>query len=127
MTVSSRPLARSARQAFADAWALIAPVDCAGCGAPDRALCPSCALDLQSRPLLGTLDFATPTAPRAVMPALPVAASLPYDGVVRRVVLALKEQGCTELARPLARPLAVAVERAWHESRAELLVPVPGS
>ena len=105
--------------ALADAWALIAPVDCAGCGAADRALCPSCAIGLRSRPLLGALDVGSC--------ALPIVAALPYEGVARRVLLSLKEDCRTELARPLAGLLSTAVELAWRESRAELLVPIPGS
>lgn len=107
------------RRALADAWALVAPVDCAGCGAADRALCPACALGLRTRPLLGELDVHSRP--------LPITAALPYDGVARRVLLALKEEGRTELARPLAELLRTAVDLAWHESPAELLVPVPGS
>ena len=106
-------------QAFADAWALVAPVDCAGCGATDRALCPTCALELRSRPLLGELDVTSST--------LALTAALPYDGVARRVLLAFKEEGRTELARPLAGLLSTAVDLAWRGSRADLLVPVPGS
>jgi predicted amidophosphoribosyltransferase len=52
---------------------------------------------------------------------------MPYDGVVRRVVLALKEEARTELARDLAPALADAVERVWRGTGAELLIPVPGS
>ena len=118
MTVSSHTLVSAARRALAEAWALIAPVDCAGCGAADRALCPACAVELRSRPLLGALEVEHR--------ALPVVAALTYEGVVRRTLLALKEQGRTELARPLAAPLADAVETAWVGSSAELLVPVPG-
>ena len=105
--------------ALADAWALVAPVDCAGCGASDRALCATCALDLRSRPLLGALEVRART--------LPLVSAMPYVGVARRVLLALKEEGRTELARPLTGPLSAAVDLAWHRSRAELLVPVPGS
>ena len=54
-------------------------------------------------------------------------AALPYGGVVRRVLLALKEEGRNELARPLAGLLSTAVDLAWRGSQAELLVPVPGS
>jgi len=108
------------RRALAEAWALIAPVDCAGCGAHDRALCPPCARQLQSRPLLGRLDAVLPVT-------LPIVAALPYDGVVRRVILALKEDARTELAPALAPALADAVEHVWRGSRAELLVPIPGS
>ncbi len=107
------------RAALADAWALVAPVDCAGCGAHDRALCPSCAATLHSRLLRATLEVDGS--------ALPLIAALPYEGVARRALLALKQEGRTELARPLARPLLDAVTAAWHVSGAELIVPVPGS
>lgn len=109
------------RGALADAWALIAPVDCAGCGAHDRALCPTCATQLRSRPLRGELDVGVPGHP------MPIVAGLLYDGVARQVLLALKEDGRTELARHLSAPLAVAVDEAWRYSGADALVPVPGS
>lgn len=170
--VTLRPAARSEpvvdglRRAIADAWALIAPVDCAGCGAHDRALCASCVLEVTPRPLLATLDLALPAAvpvthagalpvavpvprPSALLAALPVppvppvvlprwsppgwavtlplVAAAPYEGVMRRVVLALKEEARTELARALAPALADAVERVWRGCGAELLVPIPGS
>jgi len=114
-------LAPAARSALADAWALIAPVDCAGCGAPDRALCPACTHAVRPSPrhaLLALDDGAPP---------VPVVAGLAYTGVVRAALLALKSDGRTELARPLAGGLRAAVERAWPPGGAELLVPVPGS
>ena len=118
-----------ARHALVDAWALIAPVECAGCGAADRALCPSCASDLRSRPMLGAIDVVghDQGSPVRRTAPLPIVAAMPYDGVARRVILALKEEGRTELARPLARLLNAAVELAWRDARAELLVPIPGS
>jgi predicted amidophosphoribosyltransferase len=129
VTTHTDSLLGGLQRALADAWALIAPVDCAGCGAHDRALCPSCVPHLQPRPLLGTLDLALPAALRLLSSAhdLPVVAALPYDGVARRVVLAFKEEARTELARALAPALAGAVERVWRGTGAELLVPIPGS
>jgi predicted amidophosphoribosyltransferase len=117
------------RRALVEAWALIAPVECAGCGAADRALCPSCATGLRSRPMLGAIDvvggdLGSPASGRA---PLLVVAAMPYEGVARRVILALKEEGRTELAPPLARLLTAAVEIAWRDARADLLVPIPGS
>jgi predicted amidophosphoribosyltransferase len=105
--------------ALAEAWALVAPVDCAGCGAHDRAMCPSCATGLQSRLMRATLEVDGSS--------LPIVAALPYAGVARRALLALKHEGRTELARSLAPVLLAAVTVAWHGSGAELLVPVPGS
>ncbi|MFN4002173.1 MAG: hypothetical protein ACK4HH_08615, partial [Microcella sp.] len=104
--------------ALADAWALVAPIDCAGCGAPDRALCLTCAHALRSRPQRAVLEPPIALAPAALVPgldapatgaaapggsaALPVVAALPYEGVARATILALKHEGRTELARWLA-------------------------
>jgi predicted amidophosphoribosyltransferase len=117
--------------ALADAWALVAPIDCAGCGACDRALCPPCAHALRSRLQRAVLEPPAPLVPGVDAPAtgaaLPVVAALPYEGVARAALLALKHEGRTELARWLAPPLLDAVTAAWRGSGAELLVPVPGS
>lgn len=105
--------------ALADAWALVAPVECAGCGAHDRALCSVCVAGLQSRLMHATLEVdGSP---------LPLVAALPYAGVARQSLLALKHEGRTELARPLAPVLLAAVTAVWHGSGADALVPVPGS
>jgi len=128
------PWSATLSTALADAWALVAPVDCAGCGAPDRALCRECAPALRSRLRCAVLDGDDSALPlvaalsaECVGAQLPLVAALSYDGVVRRVVLALKHEGRTELARVLAVPLLDAVTAAWRGSGAQLLVPVPGS
>ena len=89
------------RDAMLDALAVLAPVSCAGCGAPDRALCDECRLAL--RPQLGQYFLRDGTR---------VVAALAYSGVPRRMILALKEQGRTDAARPLAAPLAYAIAAA---------------
>jgi len=78
-----------------DALAVLFPVECAGCGASDRALCPPCRAQLAPRHERRLLDDGTA-----------VFAALRYGGVVRRVILSLKEQGRTDVAGALARPLA---------------------
>lgn len=114
------------RAALADAWALVAPVDCVGCGAHDRALCPVCATAL--RPVMRQALLAVQSARPAVASlTVPVVAALDYAGVVRDALLAFKGDGRTELARPLAGALRRAVEHAWPASGADALVPVPGS
>ena len=89
------------RDALLDAWALLIPVDCAGCGGSDRSLCPACVVAL----------IPEPTA-RAVAGSLAVVTALRYEGAVRRVILAYKEQGRTDVATALAMPLAAAIGRA---------------
>ena len=100
------------RDALLDAWALVMPVECAGCGAPDRGLCAECA---------GYL-VAVPT-PRTTPGGLPVVTALRYESVVRRVILSFKEQHRTDAAAPLARPLTSALAAAPGAE----LAPVPTS
>lgn len=104
------------RNATLDALAILMPVDCAGCSAPDRGLCAECAAELVAEPgvrAVGTVRGWT---------------GLRYERVVRRVILALKEEGRTDVARALARPFAAAIERALDEApRGAELLPVPTS
>ena len=88
-------------EALLDAWAVLQPVDCAGCGAPDRALCSAC------RPA-----FAADVSAHPVSGVGTVFAALRYEGVVRRCILSFKEQGRTDVAAHLARPLATAITAA---------------
>src|SRR4051794_29897585 len=89
------------REAALDALALLLPVECAGCGLPDRAVCADCRAALRPEPSSRRLPDGTP-----------VFSGLDYDGVVRQVILAFKEQGRAELARALAPALAAAVVEA---------------
>jgi ComF family protein len=89
------------RNALLDAWSVLMPVYCAGCGADDRALCTSCRLEL--RPALHRQQLSDGTA---------LVSALRYENVVRHSILALKEQGRTDIVKALALPLAVAVAAA---------------
>lgn len=85
--------------ALLDALAVLFPVDCAGCGEPDRTVCDGCRAAL------------VPHVQRFALPdGTPLAAALPYEGVARAVVVALKERGSGGLAQSLAPALAAAVE-----------------
>ncbi|MCL2514789.1 MAG: ComF family protein [Microbacteriaceae bacterium] len=78
----------SLRAAALDAWAVVAPIDCAGCGAPDRGLCDGCRAEL------------------AVWHAFD------YGGTARGILLAFKDMGRTDVAPALAAVLRRLVRAA---------------
>jgi len=104
------------RAALADALALVLPVACAGCDAPDVTLCGDCIAALRpaaaSRPLPG-------------VPGIRVWSGLRFEAVPARVLRALKEDGRTGLARALAPALAAA--EAGVAAAGAIIVPVPTS
>jgi ComF family protein len=115
---------------------LVLPRVCAGCGAPGCAVCPDCRAALSgpvSRTALG--DAARPAWDDAGRPAPAGARGAPvchaaasYDGPVRAMLLAFKERGRLDAARPLAAALARAVLDARDRpERPLLLVPVPSA
>lgn len=111
------------------AWALIAPVVCAGCSAADLALCRVCAAELRPRVGLAMLESTSGTGHQVGDVPVPLVAPLLYDGVPRRVILAVKEHDRTELARALRPAVLAALEAAYARATpgsTPLLVPVPG-
>lgn len=104
------------RSALADALALVLPVDCAGCGCHDVALCEQC------RSLL------RPAVRRHDVEGVTVHSALVFDSAAARVIRALKEDGRTGLARALAPALRAAVESVVAaEGGIDAVVPVPTS
>lgn len=102
--------------ALADAIALILPVDCAGCGAADTALCATCAQTI-----------ARPSPRRYVLGSgLVVYAAFDFADRPARALRALKEQGHTSLVRPFAAALA-ATGRAGFPDAELVFIPVPTS
>ncbi len=100
----------------ADALAYLFPVPCAGCGREGRALCAACAPGL------------APSPGRTTLPGVGgVASGLPYDGVARVALLALKEAGRAGLATALAVPFAVAVSSALAAAPDAVCAAVPSS
>ena len=81
--------------AILDALAVLLPVDCAGCGAADRAVCAACLAAIDGPPI----ESHTPGG-------LLVRSAVAYEGIARALILALKEHNRTDAARPLARRLA---------------------
>ncbi|MGV1007417.1 MAG: ComF family protein [Dermatophilaceae bacterium] len=102
---------------------LAVPLRCAGCLSPGSAWCPACAAELAQltrRPRL--------VAPVPAPPGLPpVVAAAPYRGVVRRAVVAFKDQQRRDLAPVLAEALARAVGPFAAAAGEVALVPVPTS
>ncbi|MGN6274162.1 MAG: ComF family protein [Protaetiibacter sp.] len=94
------------REALLDVLALVLPAECAGCGREGRELCAACRAQLTPAPV-------ATTAPGGIR----VYAGAPYEGRVRRVVLACK-QGRTGLAGPLAALLGVALAAALADAAA---------
>jgi predicted amidophosphoribosyltransferase len=103
---------------------LVLPRTCAGCAVPGVVLCRRCAA------LLARPHVATPRRFPEGFP--PTVAAGAYAGPVRPAVIAFKERGRSELARPLGAALALAVAAVLSgvpgsRRRPVLLVPVPSS
>jgi predicted amidophosphoribosyltransferase len=113
---------RSAAQLGAALVDLVLPRTCGGCGVPGAVLCSRCAA-LLARP--------RPATPRRFPWGFPpTVAAGAYAGPVRPAVLAFKERGRAELARPLGTALALAVAAVAAgvpDHGPVLLVPVPSS
>lgn len=84
---------------------LVLPRECGGCGAPSVRWCPCCAAVLAVGP-----DDPHVLTPR-VDPGVPVFALGRYAGVRRQAILAIKERGRRDLTAPLARALALGIDR----------------
>jgi ComF family protein len=87
--------------ALLDAFAVLSPVDCAGCGSADRGLCEHCQLELEPA-----------VTPRTLPDGSTVFTALRYEGVVRSTLLALKESGRTDVVKPLSNAFGAAIHRA---------------
>jgi predicted amidophosphoribosyltransferase len=138
----------AAGRALAGFWALILPTCCVGCGRRDTSLCRPCRRAFRRatvRPFraeagAGALPLRDPVgadpgiggppeADDAGFEPLPVVAAGTYGGVVARALLAFKNAGHTDLARPLAAALGGALLAARGDLPEPgspcLLVPVP--
>jgi predicted amidophosphoribosyltransferase len=108
------------RRALLDAWAVVLPTECSGCGAPDRAICEACRAALLPAVHASRRDGVT------------VWSALDYSGVARRVLGAYKDGGRTDAAAALAAPLRLAVGAALEASQGSgpggvQLVTIPSS
>lgn len=93
-------LRTTVRDAVLDAAAVLLPVSCAGCAAPDRSLCAGCTRAL------------TPEVRSRTVRGVAVWSALDYDDVPRTVLLAYKDGGRVDAARALAGALAPALAAA---------------
>ncbi|MRX42865.1 ComF family protein [Agromyces kandeliae] len=92
----------AARAALLDALALLLPVACAACAAPDRGLCAGCRAAIVPRPV--RVDRAGA--------GIATWAALEYAGTPARVIRAFKEEGRTDVARVLGGALRGAIGAA---------------
>ncbi|WP_420368121.1 ComF family protein [Curtobacterium sp. L1-20] len=101
MTTSDRPWQDAALAVLG----IVLPVACAGCGAPDRALCRACRAVLDAEPRRVRL-----------VAGVRMDAAFEYGGLVRTLLLELKLRGRVDLARPLALRFGALVRRALAEA-----------
>lgn len=102
--------ARLTADAVLDAWAVLVPVSCAACGAPDRELCATCRDRLVSSP-------DGPGGVRWTFPdGTPGAAARRYDRLTASVLLAYKQEARICLLRPLAAAVRPVFETALAEA-----------
>jgi predicted amidophosphoribosyltransferase len=80
---------------------LVLPLECGGCGAPSTRWCDACAKALAVR-----ADQPVLITPR-LDPGVPVFSLGRHAGVRRAAIIAAKEHGRTDLARPLGAALGV--------------------
>ncbi|MFE7744487.1 ComF family protein [Nocardia sp. NPDC057455] len=95
---------------------LVLPAACAGCGRSGADWCADCAVTLAGPPVR--------VWPRTD-PGVPCWALGPYAGPARRAVLAVKERGRRDLAKPLGAALAGALAELRSPRRPLVLVPAP--
>ena len=104
---------------------LVLPAECAGCGLTGSAvvtagLCTTCAFALSGPP--------TAVRPLRRPRGLPTVHALaPYREPVPEIIIAQKEQGRLDLARPLGRHLARAAYAACLDTDPVWLVPAPSA
>jgi len=114
-------MGQAVRAAVLDAWAVLLPTECSGCGRADRALCGACASALTGAPTAASRGDLT------------VWSALDYSEVVGRVLVAYKDGGRTDAAPALAAALRLAVGAALRAAPGEptaggiQLVTVPSS
>ncbi|GAA0999450.1 ComF family protein [Subtercola frigoramans] len=111
-----RHLTHTFSEALAAALALVLPVACAGCGAPDRSVCRACMTALAG----GEGDVVHLSVDEPGSDPLEVWSAVPYHGVVSSLLSGLKESGRTDVVGVLAETLTPALRSAYTQTRARL-------
>lgn len=93
------------REAALDALAVLLPVACSGCGAPDRSVCAACRATLTGAPTVRHLGAGAET--------LRVCSVLRYESVAARMILALKADNRTDTAAAFGPALAAGLGAAF--------------
>ncbi|HEX6953576.1 MAG TPA: phosphoribosyltransferase family protein, partial [Agromyces sp.] len=100
------PLVRVARAALLDALALALPVECAGCGVPDRSVCDEC------RRRLAPVPVAVTRPGLEAWQGLEAWAGLRYADVAASAIRSMKDAQRTDAAPALAPALRAALTAA---------------
>ena len=101
---------------------LVWPASCAACGVAGRTLCPGCALDIAT---LGNVRRHAPTPPPPGFPRTFTWGD--YEGALRRLVVAYKDEDRADAAPLLAALLGDVVQAALDGLSEPVLIPVPSS
>lgn len=113
------------RELLVPAVDLLLGVRCPGCDRPALLLCRECGQAIRPEPR-DAWPQPTPVLLRVPMPVPPIAAGT-NDEVLRRVLVAWKEEGRWALTPVLSHLLAASVAQLCMPGRPVLLVPVPTS
>ncbi|RWZ46389.1 ComF family protein [Labedella phragmitis] len=98
------PLPSSVARALRDALAVVFPVACPGCGAPDEVVCADCRAECVPRVRCESVG------------GIDVWSAVDYAGAVARLIVAFKNDGRTSVAPVLAEPLGRSIDAAMSHA-----------
>jgi len=127
MPQSISAVAQAVIAAIADCVALIAPVQCAGCGALDQPFCVACLAAVAPSPRVRILESGGPRSRTDAFVSLAVCSALEYSGAVRCLIPALKDAGCTHVAGPLGAALGSAVKIVMNGAGSLEIASIPST
>ena len=107
-----RPLQVALLNLWRDIVALVLPSDCVGCGRNDRVLCNGCQRELASLARDPPVTITNLQLPSTGIAKLAVVSACEYDGLVRRLITAIKHSDQPGLAKYLGPLLAATIDPA---------------